>query len=251
MRIQLINPNTCQGMTDKIALCAQHIALPTTQITACSPEHGPETIECARDEVLASAGLLDVIRECEQETNKPDAYIVACFGDPALDAAKELTEAPVLGIAQAAFHAASLVAHRFSVVTTLARTIPTAEHLLQRYGLAERCCAIRAIELPVLALEQTDNATFQQLLAACRETLHYDGAEAIVLGCAGMSDLVSDLQSELGVPIIDGVTAAVSLAESLHRLSLSTSKVATYAPPPAKPFTGRYQHWSAVAGKED
>lgn len=71
-------------MTDKIALCAKHIALPTTQITACSPEHGPETIECARDEVLASAGLLDVIRECEQETNKPDAYIVACFGDPAL-----------------------------------------------------------------------------------------------------------------------------------------------------------------------
>lgn len=87
----------------------------------------------------------------------------------------------MLGIAQAAFHAASLVAHRFSVVTTLARTIPTAEHLLQRYGLAERCCAIRAIELPVLALEQTDNATFQQLLAACRETLHYDGAEASYL----------------------------------------------------------------------
>ena len=250
MRIQLINPNTCQGMTDKIALCAEHIALPTTQITACSPPHGPETIECARDEVLASAGLLDVIKECEQEDSKPDGYIVACFGDPALDAAKELTDAPVIGIAQAAFHTASLLAHRFSVVTTLSRTIPTAEHLLHRYGLADRCCAIRAIELPVLALEQTDQATFQQLVATCRESLRDDGAEAIVLGCAGMSDLVSDLQSELGVPVIDGVTTAVSLVEALHRLSLSTSKIATYAPPPAKHFTGRYQHWSDTTGKE-
>ncbi|MCQ1060941.1 aspartate/glutamate racemase family protein [Photobacterium sp. ZSDE20] len=251
MRIQLINPNTCKGMTDKIALCAEHIALPTTRITACSPLHGPETIECARDEVLASSGLLEVIRECEQEESKPDGYIVACFGDPALDAVKELTKAPVIGIAQAAFHTASLVANRFAVVTTLARTIPTAEHLLQRYSLAERCCAIRAIELPVMALEQTDHATFKQLLAACQQTLQHDGAEAIVLGCAGMSDLVSDLQSELGVPVIDGVTAAVSMVESLHRLSLSTSKISTYAPPPTKPFTGRYQHWSNTAGKED
>lgn len=242
MKIQLINPNTCQGMTDKIAVSAQTICLPTTQIIARSPAHGPESIECAVDETIASAAMLDVIAQGEAEG--VDAHIVACFGDPAIDAARELAKAPVIGIAGAAFQLASLVSHKFGVVTTMSRTLPAAHHLLQRYGYAHLCSGVRATDIAVLDLEHIQADVYKDLVDECRAAIEQDGAEAIVLGCAGMSDLANEISAELQIPVIDGVVAAVKLAESLHALNLTTSKSGQYAAPFGKAFHGRYQHWS-------
>ncbi len=242
MRIQLINPNTCQGMTDKIAASAQAVAQHSTEIIAHSPKHGPASIECAVDEAIAGAALLDLIVQGEEQG--VDAHIIACFGDPALDAARELANAPVIGIAGAAFQFASLVAHRFGVVTTMRRTLPTAHHLLERYGYAHLCSGVRATEIPVLSLEHLERSVYQQLLNECRAAIEQDGAEAIVLGCAGMSDLALELGIELNVPVIDGVSAAVKLAESLNQLNLTTSKQGQYSAPLRKAFIGRYAHFS-------
>ncbi|CAM2880463.1 aspartate/glutamate racemase family protein [Vibrio mytili] len=242
MKINLINPNTCQGMTDKIAISANSIALPTTQIIASSPQHGPESIECAFDETLAAAALLDVIRSGEEQG--VDAHIIACFGDPALDAAREIATKPVIGIAGAAFQLASLVSYRFGVVTTMTRTLPASAHLLQRYGYEHLCSGVRATDIPVLELESLSMQTYQLLADECRKAIKEDGAEAIVLGCAGMSDLANELSDELNVPVIDGVTAAVKLAESLHQLKLTTSKSGQYAAPLVKPIHGMFNHWN-------
>ncbi|EPA8366469.1 aspartate/glutamate racemase family protein [Vibrio fluvialis] len=242
MKIQLINPNTCQGMTDKIALSAQSVCLSSSKIIARNPAHGPESIECALDEAIAAAALLDVIAQGEAEG--VDAHIIACFGDPAIDAARELASVPVIGIAGAAFQLASLVSHRFGVVTTMSRTLPAAEHLLHRYGYHHLCSGVRATDIAVLDLEQIQASAYQQLLQECRAAISHDGAEAIVLGCAGMSDLAAELSATLNVPVIDGVAAAVKLAESLHALKLTTSKSGNYAAPLHKSFHGRYQHWS-------
>lgn len=242
MKIQLINPNTSVTMTDKIAQSALTVALPSSDILARCPEHGPESIECALDETIASAALLDLIADGEKKG--VDAHIIACFGDPALDAAREIAQAPVIGIAGAAFQIASLVSHRFGVVTTLSRTVPTAHHLLQRYGYAHLCTGVRATDIPVLALESVHTSLYEQLRQECRQALSQDGAEAIVLGCAGMSDLAAELSQDLQVPVIDGVTAAVKLAESLYSLQLNTAKCGHYGAPIGKAFHGRYQHWS-------
>ncbi|QXO16182.1 MULTISPECIES: aspartate/glutamate racemase family protein [Vibrio] len=242
MKIQLINPNTCQGMTDKIAVSAQTICLPDTEIIARSPAHGPESIECAVDETIAAAAMLDVIAQGEAEG--VNAHIVACFGDPAIDAARELAKAPVIGIAGAAFQLASLVSHKFGVVTTMSRTLPAAHHLLHRYGYHHLCTGVRATDIAVLDLEHIQADVYKQLVDECRAAIEQDGAEAIVLGCAGMSDLANEISSELQVPVIDGVVAAVKLAESLHALNLTTSKSGQYATPFGKAFHGRYQHWS-------
>ncbi len=242
MRIQLINPNTCQGMTDKIACSAAAVALPDSEIIARSPEHGPESIECAFDEAIAAAALLDVI--AEGEAQGVDAHIIACFGDPSIDAARELANAPVIGIAGAAFQMASLISHRFGVVTTMSRTLPAAHHLLERYGYSHLCSGVRATDIAVLSLEHIEHSVYQQLLRECHAAIEQDGAEAIVLGCAGMSDLATELSIELNVPVIDGVTAAVKLAESLNHLNLTTSKSGQYASPLSKKFIGRYAHFS-------
>ncbi len=242
MKINLINPNTCQGMTDKLSISAQQVALPSTQIHANSPTNGPESIECALDETIAAAALLEQIKLGEEQGM--DAHIIACFGDPALDAAREIATKPVIGIAGAAFQLASIVAHKFGVVTTMTRTLPASEHLLQRYGYHHLCSGVRATDIAVLDLETIDKQTYEQLKQECQLAISQDRAEAIVLGCAGMSDLAHELSNELKVPVIDGVSAAVKLAESLNQLGLTTSKVGQYAPPLAKQFYGQYQHWS-------
>src|SRR5699024_440582 len=143
---------------------------------------------------------------------------------PGLLAARELTRAPVIGIAEAAFHMATLISTRFSIVTTLGRTGIIAEHLLRSYGFAHHCRRVRAAEIPVLDLENDGNAALARLIDECRRARDEDNVGAIVLGCGGMADLTGEISEAVGLPVIEGVTAAVKLAEALVGLGLGTSK---------------------------
>jgi len=236
MRIKIINPNTTWSMTEKIAACARSMARPGTEIIAVSPEMGPVSIESYYDEALAVPGLLAEIAKGENE--ECDAYVIACFGDPGLLAARERANGPVIGIAEAAMHVASLIGERFSVVTTLGRTIGQAWHLAEIYGMKRFCANVRACELPVLELENPLSGARERITAECQRALEHDGSDVIVLGCAGMTDLCAHISTELGVPVVDGVAAAVELAQSLVSLQLATSKYGELALPPPKPYTG-------------
>jgi allantoin racemase len=223
-------------MTELVAAAARDVAGPGVIIEAVTSACGPVSIEGHYDEAMACVGLLDEVRKGENEG--VDAYVIACFGDPGLDAAREVARGPVLGIAEAAMRAASFVATGFSVVTTLSRTVVIAEHLLSRYGVRGHCRAVRATDIPVLDLENRDSCAYQKILDECRRALTEDRCGAIVLGCAGMADLCHRLSEELGVPVIDGVSAAVVMAEGLVRIGVNTSKHGDYARPLAKPYTG-------------
>ncbi len=236
MRIKVINPNTTRSMTDLIGAAARGVAGPDVVIEAVSPQHGPVSIEGHYDEAMACIGLLEEVRKGEQDG--VDAYVVACFGDPGLEAAREIARGPVLGVAEAAMRAASFVATGFSVVTTLARTVVIAEHLVDRYGVRGHCKAVRATELSVLSLEDPESEAYCKIRDECLRALEEDGCGALVLGCAGMADLCERLTAELGVPVIDGVTAAVAMAEALVRMGAKTSKRGDYAYPLHKPYAG-------------
>ncbi len=148
--IQVINPNTNPGMTDTIATAARMAAAPGTEIMAVSAREGVPSIEGHFDEAIAAVGV-------GADSGRPPAgrfgHVIACFGDPGLLAARELAQGPVIGIAEAAMHLATLVATRFSIVTTPPRTLIIARHLLHQYGFYDRCSGLHAIDLPVLALE--------------------------------------------------------------------------------------------------
>ena len=243
MNLLLVNPNTSTAMTAGIAAAARAVAAPGTQILARQPSFGPASIEGHFDDAFGAAGVAEQVRLAAGDAI--DAVVIACFGDPGLDAAREATSAPVLGIAEAAFHAASMLASGFSVVTTMTRTCVIAERLVHRYGFERSCRGIHGTDIPVLALEALDPATLDQIEAAARQALSKDRSEAIVLGCAGMAALTAELQRRLDVPVIDGLAVAVKFAEALAALGLRTPKTGDYALPLAKPWSG----WAAGFGR--
>ena len=236
MQIRVINPNTTAGMTASIGAAARAVSASGTDIIAVNPSFGAPSIECHHDDVWAAAGVTEQVRRGEAEG--ADAYVIACFGDPGLHAARELARGPVIGIAEAAFHAASLVATGFSVVTTLTRTCVIAEHLVLQYGFERRCRGIHGTDIAVLELDDPQSDAFARVLASAQAALEHDRSGAIVLGCAGMADLCRSLQQRLGVPVIDGVAAAVKLAEGLVSMGVGTSKRGDYAAPLAKDYAG-------------
>ncbi|KAB0264225.1 aspartate/glutamate racemase family protein [Microvirga brassicacearum] len=246
MRILVVNPNTTAAMTDKIGAAAAAAASSGTEIVAVNPDFGPPSIEGYFDEAFSVPGLIDAI--CK--ARGIDAYVIACFDDTGLDAARCITDAPVIGIGEAAFHMATLLAGRFSVVTTLPRSVPAIEHNLARYGLASRCARVRAANVPVLNLEAVGSDAHQRISDEIRLAIRDDRAEAIVLGCAGMADLASALSHAHDVPVLDGVVCAVKLAESLVALGLKTSKSGGYAMPRAKRYSGGFARFSP-AGNND
>jgi allantoin racemase len=236
MHILIINPNTTASMTRKVHKVACKCAAAGTEITSVNPDFGPASIEGYFDEAFCVPGLLAEIGKARDM----DAYIVACFDDTGLDAARCMVDAPVVGIGEAAFHMAALIAGRFSVVTTLPRSISAIEHNLLSYGLASRCAKVRACDVPVLELERSDSDARSRISEEIRRAKAEDRAEAVVLGCAGMANLARVLAEEHARPVVEGVACAVKLCEGLVDLGLRTSKVGGFAAPARKHYAGMF-----------
>lgn len=225
MKLLLINPNTSSAMTEKAALAARAVSCPDTEIIATNPKDGPPSIQGHLDIATCVPGLLAEAARYPQA----DAIVVACFDDTGVDALRCANDAPVIGIGEAAYHAASMIGARFSVVTTLSRSVAGLEANLMHYGLDRKCVRVRATDVPVLALEHNDPGTLDKIRNEIRLAIEEDKAEAIVLGCAGMTDLMAHLSQEFGLPVVDGVACAVTFAEAMVRAGLKTSKICTFA----------------------
>ncbi|MCW1410024.1 aspartate/glutamate racemase family protein [Rhizobium sp. 1AS11] len=243
MRILIVNPNTTASMTEKAATAARAVAASGTEIIAATSRMGPVSIEGHYDGALAIPGLLDELRE--RQGVGYDAAVIACFDDTGLEAARTFADVPILGLCESAVVTAGFLAQRFTVVTTLERSRVLIDNLVRRYGMGDRA-KVRASDIPVLELEDQASGAIGKLRAEIERALLEDGAEAIVLGCAGMTDLARELQEIYGVPVVDGVAAAVKQAEALVSLGLSTSKRGSYASPLPKPFTGAMSGFSPV-----
>lgn len=228
MKITLINPNTSRAMTAKIADAAREVAGPGIDIAAVCPDEGADAIESHVDEVFAALAVVRLITQDQLEGGS-DAYVIACFGDPGLDAARELVDVPVIGIAEAAMHIASVSGRHFGVVTTLSRTLGRAEDLVARYGMAQACVSMSASGIAVLDLEDTSSAAVDTIAALAADAVADHGADVIVLGCAGMADLCAVISARVGVPVVDGVAAATGMAAGMARMAVGTSKRDEYA----------------------
>ena len=212
MRLRFVNPNATASMTAKVLVAARAAAPAGVEIEAVTSARGPAAIQGEADGRAALPGLLDEVDRALDDG--VDALAIACFDDTGIVEARGRAgdRMVVLGLCQAACLAALARGHRFSIVTTLAASIPVIEANLARAGLAGGCLRVRASGVPVLALEAPGGEAAERVAAEVGRALREDGAGAIVLGCAGMADLARGLEARFGTPVIDGVVAAARLA---------------------------------------
>ena len=229
MRLLVVNPNTSAEMTAAIHRAAEVAAGPGVDVETVRATAGPKSIEGAFDEAVSMLGTLDRVLTWADDV---DAFVFACFSaHAAIDATRELTRKPAVGIAEASMALASLVGHRFSIVTTSPRWKPLLEDAVRKYGYESRCASVRSSGLVVLDLEALPREqVIETLVGEARRAVQEDNAEVIVLGCAGMADLEARLRATLDVPVVESVAAGVGLACTLVRLGLGTSKVGAYQP---------------------
>jgi allantoin racemase len=235
MRILIVNVNTTESMTETIAEQARSVASPGTEIIGLTPRFGAESVEGNFESYLAAIAVMDRVMSYDEPY---DAVIQAGYGEHGREGLQELLDVPVVDITEAAASLAMLLGHAYSVVTTLDRTVPLIEDRLKLAGVYERCASVRASGMSVLELEEKPDRAVEAIVEQAVYAVTHDKAEVICLGCGGMAGLDQLIRDRTGVPVVDGVTAAVTLAESLVRLGLSTSKVRTYAKPRPKKIIG-------------
>jgi allantoin racemase len=235
MRILVVNVNTTQSMTDSIAAQARTVAAPGTEIIELTPRFGAESCEGNFDSYLAAIGVMDRVFSYPDPF---DAVIQAGYGEHGREGLQELLDEPVVDITEAAASTAMFLGHKYSVITTLDRTVPLIEDRLKLAGLDARCASVRASGLGVLELEEDPARAVATIVEQAARAVAEEKAEVIVLVCGGMAGLDDQIRKRTGVPVVDGVAAAVTIAESLVRLGLSTSKVRTFAAPRPKKLTG-------------
>ncbi|MBK0869016.1 Asp/Glu/hydantoin racemase [Saccharopolyspora sp. HNM0986] len=234
MRILIVNVNTTPSITESIGAQAAGAAAPGTEIVPLTPPFGAESVEGNYESYLAAVAVMEAVRAYPEPF---DAVIQAGYGEHGREGLQELLEVPVVDITEAAASTAQFVGRTYSVVTSLDRTVPLIEDRLAAAGLNSRCASVRASGLPVLELDRDPRAAVEAIAQEAVRAVQDDRAEVVCLGCGGMSGLAERVIERTGVPVVDGVTAAVTTAESLVRLGLTTSKVRTYAPPRPKTMT--------------
>lgn len=217
MKLLFVNPNSTDSMTDKVRETAVAVLPADVEVVAYSNPQGPASIQGAADGDLAIPGMLDVIRQGIDDG--VDGIVIACFDDTGIDQVRALSAIPVLGIGQAAYHASMLSGLKFSVVTTLSISVPVLEENIQAFGVYPYCCRVRASEVPVLELERPGSDAEERISAEIAQAISEDHCEAIVLGCAGMTDLAARLSTKHNIRVIDGVAAAAGLIHGLALLS--------------------------------
>ena len=226
--VMVINPNTTVAMTEAVVAAARGATRPDTVLVPGTSTRGVGSIESHVDEVWGALGVLEQVQAGEQQGVA--GYVIACFGDTGVPAARELARGPVVGMTEAALFTAALLAARFAIVTLPPRTAEQSHRVLRETGLIHRC-TVGTIDAPVADLVDGSIHLLDAVAARAQQAIDHDGAEAIVLGCAGFADLVEPLAQRLGLPVIEGVSAAVTMVEGLLAQGLATSRVSTYAAP--------------------
>ena len=234
MRIMIINPNTSISMTDHIREELMRLKRSDTELTVTCPDKGPETIESAYDEAFATPPTLGLVKKANVEGY--DAVVLACFSDPGLHAAREISSIPVIGIEEASLHVAAMLGAKFSIMTPRKTRIAAKQEEVHIRGMDYFLASVRSLDLSVAETDADPEKTKQRIFDVATKAVQEDGAEVIILGCAGMAGYAPELEKKLKIKIIDPTAVALKIAEAIVDLGLTHSKTGLYATPPEKVF---------------
>lgn len=207
MKILVLNPNSSEKVTESISESIAPLRAVTEHVIVCSClPMAPVGIETDADVLFVAPMVVETIAASDA-----DAFVVACFSDPGVVAARAATGRPVIGIAEAAYYAALQLAPSFGVVSLGASSVARHAAQIERLGLVTRLAADRPVNMSVAEANDLDLAGVSVAQTA-KILVETDGAGVVVLGCAGMGGHRPFLQRELGVAVVDPVQAAVAAA---------------------------------------
>jgi len=232
MKIMVINPNTTESMTMHLAHALEPLKGPGVELTVVNPTHGPVSIESAYDEALCIPPILELVKQAERDGY--DAVVIACFSDPGLHAARELVAIPVVGIQEATLHVAAQLGFRFTITTTFAKRVPAKIESVELAGMGARLASVRPLDMTVLEMDREPARTKARLMEVAEMAAKEDGAEVVILGCAGLAGYAEEVEAAIGMKVLDPSPIALKTAEMLVSLGLRHSKRGLFAQPPVK-----------------
>lgn len=226
MRLLLINPNTSASITDLVAARAREAAPPGTVFDVATARFGPRYIGTRASAAIAAHAALDAFAAAR----RPDhaGVLLACFGDPGLDALAEVARIPVIGMAAASMRVAVRRARRVGMLTGGERWVPMLKEFVASLGLGDRLACVRAVKATGAQIAADPQSAFAELAAQADAAASEDGAGIVILGGAGLAGLVPKIQPAVGVPLLDSLECAVSEIVSMAQAATPS----TDAPPP-------------------
>lgn len=232
MKILVVNPNSSEIVTESIIRSAKRkVTDPNTEIIPLTNPRGTKNIDCGFGDYQSSwSHMRAILKKVEEE--KIDAVVLAGFGNVGIFALKEALSIPVLSISESSMTLSAMLGHKFTVLTAMRQNIPLQEDLVRLYRLENKCASIRAIDINVEKCVTEKEKTLNQLKEEILKIVEQDGAEVVVLGCAGLCGYDEELQEMVGLPVIDPVMVTVKMAEMMVETGLCHSKKRKFANPP-------------------
>ncbi|WP_136611966.1 aspartate/glutamate racemase family protein [Sinomonas albida] len=241
MRLLVVNPNISEDVTELIRAEAERSADPSTELVVRTAPRGVEYIETRFEAVLAAGAVAEVIAEhCAAAGGGQavDGVVVAAFGDPGMPALKELVDVPVIGITEAALCAAALQGHRFSIIAISDRITAWYRECVEHFGFGSRLASIRSIKEALRGIGTVQDDFRPTLVELARLAVAEDGADAVILAGAPLAGLARHVESEIPVPVVDGIGAGIRLAEAVVGLRSGPHRAGSFAAPPPKRRAG-------------
>src|SRR3990167_9401632 len=248
MKILIANPNTSTGVTDRLVASARLVASPGTELV---PMTGPRGVPYIATRAEAAIGAVAALEMLAERRGEIDAAIVAAFGDPGLGGARELFDFPVVGMAEAAMLVACTLGRRFAIVSFAKALEPWFAEIVEWHGLSGRCAAIRMLDEAFQSIDDVQNEKEQVLVDLAIHTVKNDGADVVILAGAPLAGLANRIRERVPVPLVDGIQAAVTMAEGLVRLKPRKATAGTYRRPAAKDSKGLSSALADVIGHRD
>jgi len=232
MKIMVVNPNSSQAMTAHLKEVLERIKNADTELSVVCPREAPPAIESAYDEALCIPHVLRLVEKATAEGY--DAVILACFSDPGLEAAREVTDILVLGIEETSMHIATMLGAKFTIITLNRERVPHKARDARRFMIENALASVRPLEMSVAETDANPDKTRDRIRLVAKQAKEEDGAEVVLLGCAGMAGYAVGISEEMGLLVIDPASVTLKITEGMVAAGLKQAKCGFYAVPPSR-----------------
>ena len=248
MKLLIANPNTSVGVTDRLVASGKLVASPGTELIPMTAPRGVPYIATRAEAAIGSAVMLEMLAE---KRGTFDAAVCAAFGDPGLGGARELFDFPIVGMAEAAMLVACTLGRKFAIVSFAKALEPWFAEIVDWHGMTSRCAAIQMLDGAFTNINDVAEEKEQLLVDLANKVVTERGADVVILAGAPLAGLATKLRDRVPVPLVDGIQAAVVMAEGLVRMKPRKATAGTYRRPAAKDSKGLAAALADVIGHRD